>query len=266
MAAIGSRSPTFLANHEWKTIPWSIDPSSKDLGQHILDHFADIPTLLAEFDILAGAPADANSGTCPGNPDRRATFCSLLVGLEHRLHEWKREYADPRGQPFEEPLPVKDPTELQTTPTPGNLLPIFRCRDVNGEIFTPTLISYPDPDLACALCIYYSSLLVISVFDIRTEGKIQPQEQYNLACYVCRSMEYFTKILSKDNLAQVLFGLRVAYDTFPMWDVERRWVEDVFQLIGRTSKMKACESLARSFSVLKRDRFGVPGLSDVASL
>jgi hypothetical protein len=260
MTAIADRSPTFLARHEWKTIPWSVNPSSKDLGQHLLDHFADIPTLLAQFDILAGA--ESNSIAVSAEQDRRAIFCRLLISLEYCLHQWRREHADPRGQPFEIPLQLKVATELRDFSTLYNILPTFKCRDMSSrEIITPTLISYPYPELACALYTYYSALLVISLFDIRTEGKIQPQQQYNLACFICRSAEYFTRKLFEDDFMQILFGLRVAYDTFPEGGLERQWVEDVFLLIGRTSKMKVCETLGRDFSVLKRGRFGAPELS-----
>jgi hypothetical protein len=252
MASISSRSPTFLARYEWKTIPWSVNPSSKDLTQHLLDHFADIPTLLAEFDILA--EAESNSVAVSAERDRRAMFCKFLLRLEHHLHQWKREHADPRGQPFEVPLKLKGATELQAFSTLYNVLPTFQCRDMSSqEIITPTLINYPDSELACALYVYYSTLLVISLLDIRTEGEIKPQQQYNLACFICRSAEYFTRIFSNENLFLILFGLRVAYDTFPKGSLEKQWVEDVYLLKGRTYKIKACETLGREFSVLKRN-------------
>jgi hypothetical protein len=241
-----------LARHEWKTIPWSLNPASKDSIQHLLDHFADIPTLLAEFDIIA--EAESNSIALPAEQDRRAMFCSLQLRLEQRLHQWKREHADPRGQPFEITPKLNHhaggPLAFSTS---YNVLPTFQCRDMSSqEIITPSLIHYPDPVLAITLYVYHSALLVISLFNIQAEGRLQPQQQYNLACYICRSVEYFTGIFSRDSLFLILFGLRVAYDTFPEESFERQWVEDVYLLIGRTYKMEACETLGQEFSVLKR--------------
>lgn len=47
---MSARKPLFLAKEEWKTIPWALDPSSKNEQNHIMDIFVDIPGFLAEDD------------------------------------------------------------------------------------------------------------------------------------------------------------------------------------------------------------------------
>lgn len=163
-----------------------------------------------------------------------------MVDLDHRLRQWKREYADPVGQPFEVPAMVgASDTQLR----------IFQCRDFpSGEVITPTLIAYPDPELARALCLYYAALLTISLVDIRTERGIPPHEQYKLACLICRSTEYFIQTVPNHS-TRVLGPLRVAYDTLPEGGIERQWVQELFQLLGKAEHMNATKTLARDFSV-----------------
>jgi hypothetical protein len=256
MAAIACRSPTFLASTEWKTIPWSLNPSSKDYQQLLLDHFADIPALLAQFDTLARV--EAKSAAYSQVEDRRSIFCSLLTGLDCNLRQWKREHLDPRGRPSEVARRMNGPHKVQA------LVPIFQCRDMSsGEPATPTLITYPDPDSAIAFCLYYSALLVVSLFDIRTEGMIQSHDQYSLACVICRSMEYIVQTFHGDVIMFAMFGLRVAYDTFPEGSFEKQWVKDVFLLLGRESNLRVCTTLMQDFSVLKNGCFKTLELPDV---
>ena len=178
-------------------------------------------------------------------------FCTLLVDLEHRVRQWKREQADPRGQPFEGFLPNKS-IQLQPFLTSYKILPNFQCQDISrGNIITPSLIGYPNADLALALCWYYSILLVVSLYDIRTEGRIQPSEQYILACSICRSMEYCIQTIHNQDFVLSLFALRVAYDTFLEGSIEKRWAKDVFLLTWKATNVQFCATLLEDFSVLK---------------
>jgi hypothetical protein len=239
MTAIGCRSPTFLTREEWKTIPWSANPSSKDFQQLLLDHLADIPTLLTQFDILV--EAETNGMTYSQTQGQRDMFCGLLTDLEYCVRRWKREQADPRDQPFEGFL----------VSTPHNILPNFQCHDVlSGAIITPALIVYPNADLALAHCWYYLALLVVSLYDIRTEGRIQPDEKYILACSICRSMEYCVQTVRGPSSMLSLFALRVAYDTFFEESIEKRWAKDVFLMAWKASNLQACATLMQEFSVL----------------
>jgi hypothetical protein len=247
--ATACRTPTFLAREEWKTLPWSANSSEKDLVQHLLDHLADIPGLLAQYDSLMAATR-ANSLPLSEILDRRAMFELSVADIQHRLYKWKREYADPAGQPFEVPNQVED---LGGPDDPSNRdfrFPIFRCRDMSsGTLISPPPIAYPDPELARALCLYYAALLTVSFVDIRKEGGLLPHERYDLACVICRSTAYTLQAVPNHS-HRVLGSLRVAYDTLPEGGIERQWVVNMFHVIGKAEQVKATAQLAKPFSVL----------------
>jgi hypothetical protein len=250
--AIACRSPTFLARDEWKTIPWSTSSTSKDLVQHLLDDLSDIPTLLAQYDSLVEA-TKANSLPLSEGLDRRTRFQRSVADIEHRLHQWKREYADPVGRPFEVPYQVEALGGPRDPSNSDSQFPVFRCRDLSsGAFISPPAIAYPEPELARALCLYYAALLTVSFVDIRTEGGLLPHERYNLACLICRSTEYFTKA-APNHTVRVMGSLRVAYDTLPEGGIERQWVQDMFHVIGKAEHMKSTASLAGAFSVLANE-------------
>jgi hypothetical protein len=150
--AIACRSPTFLARDEWKTIPWSTSSTSKDLVQHLLDDLADIPTLLAQYDSLVEA-TKANSLPLSEVLDRRTRFQRSVADIEHRLHQWKREYADPVGRPFEVPYQVE---ALGGPRDPSNSDSQFPSSDVEiyqaGHSFLhlPSLTLNPNLHVLCA--------------------------------------------------------------------------------------------------------------------
>ncbi|KAH8600173.1 hypothetical protein B0O99DRAFT_503549, partial [Bisporella sp. PMI_857] len=234
------RSPTFLAREEWKTIPWSTSP--KGFVQHLLDVIADIPALLACYDSLKAA-TKANSISHAQILSQRTILQASVAGIECCLHKWKVQHADPISGPlgFSGGLQPPLASDIQ--------FPIFRCRDqLSGELISPTTITYHEPELARALCLYYSALLTISSVDMRTEGKLEPYERYDLACLICRSTEY--SIRAVPNHATRMVGhLRAAFDTLPEGGVERQWVQDMFEVIRKAEHMKWATSLAKDFSI-----------------
>ena len=100
--------PTFLAKPEWKTISWSLNLTSKDIIHHLVDHVSDIPGLLARYDVFVRA-IKANSTSHSMISNQRLELCTLVADLEHRLHQWKREWAS--GQHFEVPNSVETSEE-----------------------------------------------------------------------------------------------------------------------------------------------------------
>jgi hypothetical protein len=217
--------------------------------QHLLDHIADIPTLLARYDSLVEATR-VNSLLLPEVLDERAMFRISVTDIERRLHRWRREYADPVGQPFEVPSQVDEPGGLQDPSNSDSQFPIFRCRDLScGAFISPPKIAYPEAELARALCLYYAALLTIAFVDIRAEGALPPHERYNLACLICRSTQYVLRTAPSHSV-RLLSSLRVAYDTLPERGPERQWVQDMFKLIGKAGHLKWTASLARDFSAL----------------
>jgi hypothetical protein len=239
VASILCRSPTFLAKDEWKSAPWSTGSSSKDLVQHLLDVAVDIPSVLAQFDNFV----EATKGCYLSSSDsyyQQTMLSTSLADTKRRLQQWKRQWADtyPFGQPYEVPAQNEDLQGPAPFSTLGNLLPTFRCRDLTTmEITAPTTLAYPDPQMAVALCMYYASTLVLSGVVTRPE-EAQLYERYELACLICRSMEYCMQTLLGGHINRVLFPLRVAFDILPNGDIEREWVQEVLKLIEKLKLVK----------------------------
>jgi hypothetical protein len=246
VGALVCRSPTFLAQEEWKTIPWSTGSSSKDLLQHLLDVVVNIPSVLAQFDSLVEA-SKTGSMSCSEANHQQTILWASSAGIKHCLQQWKREWADtyPFGQPYEVPTRNEDSTAFVIS---CNQLPTFRCRDLTTmRIVTPTMMAYPDPRMALAQCMYYASLLMLSGVDTKP-GEVRLDEQYSLACLICRSMEYCMKVLLGGHINRVLFPLRVAYDILPDGDIEREWVTEVFKRIEKI-KMIKWEDVAEGLTI-----------------
>ena len=190
----------------------------------------------------------ANSLSLSEVLNRRTMFQISVADIEGRLYQWKREYADPAGQPFEILGPVEAPGGPQDPLNSGHQFPVFRCQDQSsGALISPPTIAYPDSELARALCLYYGALLMVSFVDIRTEGGLLPHERYNIACLICRSTEYFMRT-TPNHSSRVTLSLRVAYDTFPEGGIERQWVQDMFQLIAKAEYLKVATSIGKRFS------------------
>jgi hypothetical protein len=219
--------------------------------QRLLDHVSDIPTLLAEYDILT-ASTNINTISQSEFHDRHIIFWATLSDIESRLRQWKVDHADsyPAGQPYEVPIEVDCLEEPIGLSYEDDGLPIFQYRDLSSlEIITPTLIAYPDPNLAHTLCLYYATLLTMSRIDTRPECGIQPFEQHRLACLICRSIRYFIQAVPGNLILRMMFPLRTACDSLPEGSLEQKWVQAMFLWIGRTRPMGSSVTLRGEFSV-----------------
>lgn len=221
--------------------------------QHLLDHIADIPTLLAQFDSIAKA---TNIGFMSSSEliDRQTMLWTSISDVERRLRQWKREWADhyPTGQLYGVPHREDSPGP----PAFSNLddrLPIFRCRDlITLEVISPAALTYPDPQVARTLCWYYAALIILSGVDTRPVGGIQPNERFNLSCLICRSAEYYFRTLDGNLVNRVMFPLRVAYDALPE-GIEKQWLEELSQWVERKKLFKAWGRLLPEISVETRE-------------
>jgi hypothetical protein len=207
--------------------------------QRLLDHVSDIPALLAEYDILTAA-TDANTMSQSELHDRRLVFWASLSDIESRLRQWKAENADyhPAGQPYEVPVEIDRLQESIGLSCRDDCFPTFQYRDLSTlEIVTPTLIMYPDHDLARTLCLYYAVLLVMSRIDTRPEYGIQPFEQHRLACLICRSIKYFIRTAPGNLILRIVFPLRTACDSLAEGSLEKKLGQAMFLWISRTRPM-----------------------------
>ncbi|KAJ6787975.1 hypothetical protein PWT90_09995 [Aphanocladium album] len=220
-AAITTRSPTFLAQPDWKHVPWSSAKSSpKDMFQHLLDHMVELPALLAYADQnnrCAGVRSAAEMGRL------QQQLWTLATNIEQDLYQWKQEKADryPGGQPIELAVQVED------------ALAFFPCRDhATGEVVHATTLVYPDPVLAQAMCHYYAALILVFSADTRPRAAGR-SDIYSLACCICRIMGYFARTVPSGLASRVAFPFRLAYDCLPEGGVEREYVDEAFRWIAR---------------------------------
>ncbi|KAJ3496846.1 hypothetical protein NLG97_g2352 [Lecanicillium saksenae] len=220
-AAVTTRSPTFLAQPEWKHVPWSSAESSpKDMFQHLLDIMVELPALLSYADQInaySGAKSAAEIGRL------QQQLWTLGATVEQHLYQWKQEKADryPGGKPRELDVKVED------------ALSFFPCRDqTTGEVGYATTFVYPDPVLAQAMCHYYAALILVFSADTRRRETERP-DIYGLACSICRIMGYFARTVPSGLASRVAYPFRLAYDCLPDGGMEREYVDEAFRWIAR---------------------------------
>lgn len=195
----------------------------------LLEQVIDLPAILWRYDryqIAVQTPSKP--------PNELSSLLSRLwtaVGeLEDHLRHWKRVWADTYslGQPSEVwyqgegSFPVfqyLDPTTLDTV--------------------RPPTVVYPDPQLARTLCMYYAAMLMLSSVDMRPIGAITAAEKLQFAHLICRSMEYYIRAVPGNMVNRMVFPLRVAYDALYGRGFERKFIEEVFQLVERRNALRA---------------------------
>ncbi|ODH30044.1 hypothetical protein ACO22_03644 [Paracoccidioides brasiliensis] len=241
--ALVTRRPTFLAREDWKSVPFLAGSSSKDLMHHLLDQVVDIPAYLAQFDRLIEG---LNSG-CINYTEVATTqgmLWSWVADLDNRLRQWKKDWIDS--------VPSRQATEVISQGS--DPFPIFRCRDLTTmDIITPTTLIYPDLRIAQTMSVYYASHLILSASDTRSTPSLQPSQQYEFACNICRSMEYFIRKSPGKLINRMAFPLRVAFDVLPESGVEREYVVKIFRLVNDRHKLKLWGTTIPEISSKRRD-------------
>lgn len=110
---------------------------------------------------------------------------------------------------------------------------MFSCRNlVSGEIITPTKFVYPDLRLAQTMCVYYAMRLILSSVDSRPD-RVTPLQQYDLACGICRSLEWYILTAPGNMINRLAFPVRVAWEAFPSEGVERQFIGEVLRLVAK---------------------------------
>ncbi|KAL4924860.1 Zn(II)2Cys6 transcription factor domain-containing protein [Aspergillus undulatus] len=220
-ASFARRAPTFLARKEWKTIPWSAGTTAKNILHYLLDLAVEIPALLGQYDELQ-VGIDAQILSAHETSVKQAAFWNGVRDITNRLSLWKVNWVD--GYPDGPPREVEATEDTQ--------FPIFHCRDLRtGAIITPTKFQYPDLLLTQTMCIYYAARLILSSVDTRPTDGVSRQEQYELSCGICRSLEWYILMSPGNMINRLAFPVRVAWEAFPDRGPERKFLFQVLKLV-----------------------------------
>jgi hypothetical protein len=210
-------------------VPWSAKGRYKGVMELLLEQVVDLPAILWRYDQYNLALQTTST-----SPKELCILLSRLwaavAKLEDHLRRWKRDCADtyPAGQPSE--------VEYQG----DDSFPVFHYFDpITLRITKPPTVIYPDPQLARTLCMYYAAMLMLSSTDTRPVGAIPATERLQCAHLICRSMEYYIRAVPGNMINRMAFPLRVAYDALAGRAFERKYIEEVFQLVERKNALRA---------------------------
>lgn len=232
-AALTTRQPSFLAQEEWKTVPWSAGTTTKDILHHLLDHAVDIPSLLGQSDEFQAAIQQPGMLSAHEKAAKQAALWNGIADLTGRFLRWKHDWVDlyPDGPPRE----VGPSTPFSANAKDNESFPTFECRDLRtGAIFAPSKFLYPDLRLAQTMCVYYAFRLILSSVDSRPPGQATGQlDQYALGCGICRSLEWYILTAPGNMINRLAFPVRVAWEVFPNGGPEQRFIYDVVKLVEK---------------------------------
>lgn len=206
------------------TVPWAGDAPAKDILHHLLDVAVDIPGYLSRIDEF-GAMVDKAAACTFELTGMQSSIWQQATELQARLDMWKAVYADtyPSGTAWE----VHD-TESKDD------FPVFRYRNTSSmSVTVAKVLHYPDILLATSMCFYWALSLVVSASDSGLVSVLGPQQRYQFACDICRSMKYYINNIPGYLMSRIMFVLRTAFDAFSPGMIEKEFIAELFQYIGR---------------------------------
>ncbi|KAL6235067.1 hypothetical protein BDW75DRAFT_230664 [Aspergillus navahoensis] len=243
-ASFTARKPSFLAQEEWKTVPWSAGTTTKNILHYLLDLAVEIPGVLSQHDELQ-VGIESNILSAHERAVKQTALWDTVCDLTGRFASWKINWVDgyPDGPPRE--VPAANESEA--------CFPVFHCRDLRtGAVITPTKFEYPDLLLTQTMCIYYTSCLILSTVDTRPTGRVGPLEQYQLACGICRSLEWYILKSPGNMINRLAFPVRVAWEAFPEGGPERRFLWEVLKLVEKRHSLALWGSGMEELSVRQK--------------
>lgn len=227
IASMAKLQPTYLSDHKWKTLPWSSDPSSKDITHQLLDHVADAAGILSLHSWIEVQSLSGYISSDEANNSRQQLF-SKTKDVISRLRNWKTQWADNYlyGQPYE--IPILPQNQRRDLNPKGFQLPPRPCPSFHSLGFSEMNIYYPDFILAHAMVLYYGSMVLLSRIG-HPFSLISDQETDAICRRICMSVEYHILFAPHGRGATALmFTLRQAYLWFPIDRPERHWLEELF--------------------------------------
>lgn len=82
------------------------------------------------------------------------------------------------------------------------------------------------------MCVYYATRLILSSVDTRPD-RVTPLEQYDLACGICRSLEWYILTAPGNMINRLAFPVRVAWEAFPAQGPEKQFIKEVLSLVEK---------------------------------
>lgn len=202
------------------------EASSKDILHRVLDIAVDIPAYLAQVDAFSAMLEVATTATSNELVALQSNIWETASELDARLRLWEYIYAQnyAGGTGPQESL---DRISLEDFPT-------FHCRDpITLETFIPRDLVYPDLLLATSMCFYWTMRLLISSTETGLPSVLSPQDRYESACNICRTMKYYVQNIPGTLVSRMIFVLQTVYGSFPDGTVEKKFVMDLFLYIGK---------------------------------
>lgn len=242
--AIRKRQPTFLARKEWKTIPWTLGTTSKDMMQYLFDEMLEIPTMLWYRDQYKATDEKSTK------IHLYETACKTAAEVKASLQRWKSTWLDPVvwRRPHEKNLTKIDPN-----------LPVFRYPNPENpdELLEPPDMVYPNGALLAAVMNYHAALLIVNDTIRELEGRGEDPASVESAHEICRSMNYFLVHLPASMLGRVAQACVVAYELYPEAGIEREYMAKAYDaLVGGT--WRKFEDFLKEFSILRREDTNMP--------
>ena len=239
LGCVIKRKRCFLEHHDWKQVPWGLDPQSKTETSALLDILMDLGGLLEDATTLKNSNMDSDC------------FCLLHDTLSNniqahlnQLYSWRAKWGIanpnfchevPNYSLFEHSRNLF-PTILQfsdiskaTTITTYNatlLLLLKLGEEVAGQKFSSSSVSPP----------ISSSNLVFSKPSLEHYPLRSTPQLRAIATEICKSAEY--QLLEHHcsvGAFSLVFPLRVAYQTFEQGSPEKDWLERMMKRVAEVS-------------------------------
>lgn len=199
---------------------------------HLLDLAVEIPALLALSDELTAAVL-ATWLSAHEKTVKQTAIWNGVADLTSRFLQWKQTWVDeyPDGPPCE----VGPSTPFSPIQSDNDTFPTFHCRNLlTGAVMAPSKLRYPDLRLSQTMCVYYAMRLILSSIDTRPQGEaVGPLDQYELACGICRTLEWYILTAPGNMINRLAFPVRVAWEAFPDGGPERKYIYEVVKLVEK---------------------------------
>ncbi|EXJ84468.1 hypothetical protein A1O3_05136 [Capronia epimyces CBS 606.96] len=226
--ALATRKSTYLAQQDWLTVPWKIQPKS-DLDQ-LLDIMAQIATLIEKAARLTTAFDDLHA--------QRIALVQQGWEFHSQLKNWYQGFLQKQAGP----LYYERPSSSRFLSQPASVFPKslhfqnFKIARLHLSYWTVLLLLY-----SSILAIPFSSLSDVnptSNLITSVENEFTHRQALELARMIAQSMEY---LLSEDmhilGPQKVFFALRAAMHVFASTEAEdgqeMDWCKEIFEELDR---------------------------------